>query len=87
MLDAPSHSVRDTAFCVAPMRKGFLLRDDRFAFIQYGETAKGGLELFDMHKDPKQYTNLVGNPEFAPVVARYRERLTAKLSELRNNDL
>ena len=86
-LDNPAHAVRNTAFCVAPMRKGFLLRDDRFAFIQYGETAKGGIELFDMHKDPKQYTNLVDNPEFAPVVTRYRDRLTAKLSELRNNDL
>jgi iduronate 2-sulfatase len=87
IFDNPSHSVRDTAFCVAPMRRGFLLRDDRYAFIQYGEDAKGGIEFFDMHKDPKQYSNLAQNPEFAPLVTRYREQLGAKLSELRNNDL
>ena len=87
ILDDPSHSVRDTAFSVAPMRKAFLLRDERWAYIQYHEKATGGIELFDMHKDPKQFKNLAENPEYASVVARYRDQLTAKLSQLRNNDL
>ena len=37
LLDEPAHEVRDTAFSVAPMRKGFLLREERYAYIQYGE--------------------------------------------------
>ena len=87
IFDNPKHEVRDTAFCVAPMRRGFLLRDDKFAFIQYGEDAKGGIELFDAKKDPKQYTNLARKPEFKEVVDVYKGKLRAKLADLRDNDL
>ncbi|MFT5130180.1 MAG: iduronate 2-sulfatase [Rhodothermales bacterium] len=87
VFDDPSHAVRETAFSVAPMRKGFLLRDDRWAFIQYREGEKGEVELFDVHKDPKQFANLAKNPEYAPMVTRYREQLAAKLRSLRDNDL
>ena len=51
MLDDPKHEVRDAAFSVAPMRKGFLLREHRYAYIQYGEDASGGIELFDTEID------------------------------------
>lgn len=87
MLDDPSHEVREAAFSVAPSRKGFLLRDDRWAYIQYGEDASKGIELFDMKKDPKQYTNLAEKAEFEPVVNACKEKLAAKLAELRENDL
>ena len=86
-LDNPKHEVRDAAFCVAPSRKAFLLRDDKWAFIQYNEDASGGIELFDMHKDPKQYTNLAKKPGFKAVVKSYKAKLSAKLKELRDNDL
>lgn len=87
MLDDPAHKVRNTAFSTAPSRKGFLLRDEKWAYIQYGEDAKGGIELFDMEKDPKQYTNLAEHPEHAAVVAEFKAKLTAKLVEVRTNDL
>jgi len=69
MLDDPSYEVREEAFCVAPMRTGFLLRNKKWAFIQYGEKlpaqlkggfehGRNGIELFDMEKDPQQFTNL-----------------------------
>src|SRR4029079_14332497 len=61
MLDDPNYAVRDTVFSVAPSRKGFLLREDKWAYIQYNEDASGGIELFDMVKDPKQYTNLAAS--------------------------
>jgi len=35
MLDDPRYSVRTSAFSVAPSRKGFLLREDTWAYIQY----------------------------------------------------
>ena len=87
MLDDPKHAVRDMAFSVAPMRKGFWLRDDKWAYIQYEEDASGGIELFDMVKDPKQYTNLADSPEHRSVVESFRSKMTAKLAAVRANDL
>ena len=87
MLDDPSHEVRDAAFCVAPSRKGFLLRDDDFAYIQYGEDAGGGIELFDVRKDPQQFTNLANRRAYRQVVARFKSAMVTKLEEVRDNDL
>ncbi|MBC8357291.1 MAG: sulfatase [Planctomycetes bacterium] len=87
MLDDPSRQVRDAAFSVAPSRKGFLLREDKWAYIQYKEDASAGIELFDMEQDPKQYTNLAAMPEHEPLVARFKAKLAKKLSKLRDNDL
>lgn len=87
MLDDAAHTVRDAAFSVAPSRKGFLLREDRWAYIQYGEDASGGIELFDCKTDPQQFTNLAESPEHESTVARLRSKLVAKLAEVRENDL
>jgi iduronate 2-sulfatase len=87
MLDDPSHEVREAAFSVAPSSKGFLLREDKWAYIQYGEDATAGLELFDMTSDPKQYTNLAAKSDYAPIVAAFRDKLAAKLRAVRDNDL
>jgi iduronate 2-sulfatase len=66
MLDDPKYQVRDAAFSVAPSSKGFLLREDKWAYLQYAEDASLGIELFDMIKDPKQYTNLHYGPPSTP---------------------
>jgi len=87
MLDDPAHRVRDAAFCVAPTRKGFLLREDRWAYLQYEEDASGGIELFDMDADPHQYTNLAERSGHSGVVARFRDRMTQTLRAVRDNDL
>jgi iduronate 2-sulfatase len=87
MLDDPKHVVREAAFSVSPSSKGFLLREDRFAYIQYNEDASGGIELFDMTKDPKQYTNLANSPEYRSVVESFKAMLAARLKEVRTNDL
>ncbi|WP_417850608.1 sulfatase [Thalassoglobus sp.] len=86
-LDSPNHEVREAAFSVAPSRKGFLLREDRWVYIQYKEDASAGIELFDMENDPKQYTNLASLPEHASRVESFKAKLAAKLKEVRNNDL
>jgi len=85
MLDDPSHEVRDAAFAVNG--KGFLLRDDRWAYMQYAEDGSKGAELYDMHKDPRQYTNLVGDPGHRQIVTAFKKRMAAKLAAVRNNDL
>ena len=87
MLDDPSHSVRDAAFCVAPMRKGFLLREEKWAYIQYGEKAEKGIELFDAQKDPKQYDNLAKKKKYQPLVKEFKKKMATKLADVRANDL
>lgn len=85
VLDNPQHQVRDTAFCVNG--RGFLLRDDKWAYIQYGEDAARGIELFDMEHDPKQYNNLAKSSEHQATVKEFQAKLTAKLKAVRDNDL
>ena len=87
MLDNTDHTVRTAAFSVAPMRKGFLLREDDWAFIQYGEQGQNGMELFHIKTDPRQYTNLAGNPAHARTLDRFRKQMIDKLAAIRNNDL
>jgi iduronate 2-sulfatase len=87
MLDDPTHEVRDAAFSVAPMRKGFLLREQKYAFIQYGEDAAEGIELFDMEQDPKQITNLAADARHKDVVEQFKKKMAAKLKAVRDNDL
>lgn len=90
LLDDPGQRVRDTAFSVDPRNKGnrgFLLRDERWAYIQYKEDASGGIELYDMQKDPRQFTNLAEHPEHRLTVTVFREKLAEKLKDIRTNDL
>lgn len=87
VLNDPKRGARDDVFCVAPATKGLLLRDDHWAYIQYGEDASGGVELYDARDDPKQYVNLASKPEFASTVAALRARLTARLAAARDSDL
>ncbi|GAA4469015.1 sulfatase [Novipirellula rosea] len=87
MLDDPSVTVRDAAFSVAPMRKGFLLRENDWAYIQYNEDASAGIELFDVRRDPQQYTNLAADEAYAAVVEGFKRKLAARLAEVRDNDL
>lgn len=79
--------VRDMAFSVTQSGNTYLVRTDRWAYIQYDEDAKAGMELFDMHQDPKQYTNLATLPEYADVLEEMQTRLRDKLTEVRKNDL
>lgn len=87
VLDEPDHKVRDMAFSVSQGGRTFLLRTDRWAYIQYDEDAKSGMELFDMKVDPQQYTNLAYDPDHLEVVEAFQQKLKAKLKEVRTNDL
>lgn len=96
-LDDPEYKVRDMAFSMnagyrfkSPVKRtgdGFLLRSDRWAYIQYGEKAENGSELFDMHKDPKQYRNLAQDPAHRETVQKFKTALTQKLVEVRDSDI
>lgn len=88
-LDNPAHEVRDMAFSVSKWRGKhlFLLRNKKWAFIQYEEDGAGGMELFDMVNDPQQFNNLAHNPQYEDVVEMFKSRLKEKLAEVRDNDL
>ncbi|MCL6295785.1 sulfatase [Jejuia spongiicola] len=86
-IDKPKKKVRDMAFSVSQGGKTFLLRNDKWAYIQYNEDASAGIELFDMKKDPKQFTNLAHNPKYAKVVIQFKKKLAKKLKAVRTNDL
>lgn len=87
ILKNPTKKVRDFAFSVTQGGKSFLIRTDEFAYIQYDEDAGEGMELYDMKKDPKQFTNLAMKPEYKAIVVDFQEKLNRKLKEVRTNDL
>ncbi len=87
LLEDSSKKVREAAFSVAPMREGFLLREHKYAFIQYGEDASKGIELYDTKKDPKQYHNLARKDEYRDLVDEFRAKMNAKLASVRDHDL
>jgi len=81
----PTVHVRDFAFSTTA-RHGFLIRNKKWALIQHKEDASGGIQLYDMVKDPEQFTNLALNPEYAKIVEQMQETLKQKLAEVRTND-
>ncbi|MEM7144247.1 MAG: sulfatase [Verrucomicrobiota bacterium] len=54
------------------LNNGYSLRGPRWVYTWYND---GGEELYDMENDPKQFTNEVGNPEYAPVLNERREAM------------
>lgn len=85
MMTDPAKEVRSAAFSVNG--KGFLLREQDWAYIAYGKNGQGDEELFDMKQDPKQFTNLAKDPKHAQIIARFQKQMANKLKEVRTNDL
>lgn len=87
ILDDPRAKVHDTVFSVAGASNALMLRDERWVFIQYGEDAKGGIELYDMQSDPRQITNLAQSLDHISRVEEWKAKVAAKLAAVRANDL
>ena len=81
ILDNPELSVKESI--LVANGKGFLIRDKDWAYMEY----RKGAELYDMNKDPLQYTNLVNKPEYKSIVEKYKAKLANRLAETRKNDL
>jgi iduronate 2-sulfatase len=78
ILNDPKATVRKAAFCV--MRKDYyMFRTDKWAFIQYGTKGQKGYELYNMKKDPKQYTNLAKKAEYKSILEQFKTQLAEKL--------
>lgn len=87
LLDNPTKKVRDMAFSVSQGGQSFLIRTEKWTYIQYNEDASAGMELFDMENDPKQFNNLAHNPEYSKTLKEMQSKLAKKLAEVRKNDL
>ncbi|WP_339756055.1 sulfatase [Algoriphagus aquimarinus] len=87
ILKKPTIKVRDFAFSVTQGGKSFLIRTDKWAYIQYDEDAGAGMELYDMDTDPMQFTNLAKEASHQSVVKDMQAKLAKKLAEVRKNDL
>lgn len=85
LLEDPDQSIREDAFVVNG--KGFLIREDHYAFIQYREDGRGGYELFDMRSDPQQVHNLADDPTHQATLERMKKRLQEKLAQVRQHQL
>lgn len=51
------------------------VRTENWRFIQY---ADGSEELYDMQKDPNEWTNLAGDPRYAEILEQHRRLLPPK---------
>lgn len=78
-LDNPQHVVHDAVYCLRG-RNDHLLRSERWALIRYG---KGAVELYDMHADPHQFTNLSDHPAHQRQLAELQNKLNAKLDAMK----
>lgn len=87
LLDKPNKKHRDMAFSVSQGGRTFLVRTEKWAYIQYNEDASAGMELFDMENDPKQFHNLAHDPAYSQALKEMQSRLSKKLKKIRNNDL
>jgi iduronate 2-sulfatase len=81
ILKDPKHMIRDTALILERSGQGGSVRSKKWQYFKY--TAKGGgEELYDMEKDPEQYTNLLSNPEYSAVLNEYRQKLKKRLDNV-----
>ncbi|EAZ80933.1 sulfatase [Algoriphagus machipongonensis] len=87
LIENPNKKVRDMAFSVSQGGRSFLVRTEKWAYIQYNEDASAGMELFDMENDPKQFNNLANDPAYSKALKEMQSRLIQKLKKVRKNDL
>ncbi len=80
MFDDPTAKVRDAILCSG---NGRLYRNEKWALLDYGKNG----ELYDMEKDPKQYTKLYNHAEYAPALADLKTKLSEKLRVISDNEL
>ncbi len=66
--------LRHTEGVVPEACRLWLVRDAHFKYVQFGEEAMPP-QLFDLQRDPGEFENLAGRPDYAPLVAEYCQRL------------
>ena len=70
-------TARTAAYCTKG--NGHLLRTERWAYLAYNN---GEAELYDMELDPRQFTNLVDNPDFQTTRDELQRMLEERLERI-----
>jgi len=82
ILKNPENTVRDTALSLHNERhvkkKGAGIRSSEWTYMNFGDN---GEVLYDMVKDPHQYTNVIDDPEYTAIVRTVRLQLEKRLEE------
>ena len=76
ILKSSSAVVKDSALSFTP--KGVGMRTKDWAYMKYKD---GSEELYNMVKDPSQFTNLVNNPEYKVVLDKHRQAFSERLKK------
>jgi len=76
ILKSGSAEVKESALSFTP--KGISMRSKRWAYMRYKD---GSEELYDMQKDPKQFTNLLKNPEYSSVLKEQQKKFDSRVKE------
>ena len=77
LFDEPHRKIHDSVYCFRG--RDHLIRTPDWAYIQYRD---GEAELYDMRRDPKQFTNRIDHPEAEKVKAHHAQLLEEKLQQI-----
>ena len=77
ILEDPGATVRDTALSINNRGTAGGLRAAKWHYMNYGN---GGEELYDMVKNPHQYTNVVTDPTHAAMLKEARAKFKARMA-------
>ena len=77
VLDDPTADVHESVYCLRS--GGHMLRTDAWAYLLYPD---GSAELYDMARDPRQFTNLAEEPAHAEQRTRMQTLLDSKLESM-----
>lgn len=82
LLKDPSSTRPEKPDALIRVGKGHGLRRGKWAFMWYPQNKKDpeAFMLFDMEKDPKQFTNLADDPACAETVKKLKERLEERVA-------
>lgn len=95
VLDDPSHEIRDSALSQAWSRAGrtrenwrdrevmgYSIRTSRYRYTEWSR-GKHGVELYDHRNDPRERTNLAGEPELRGTQGRLASELRVRVKSAR----
>lgn len=86
LLEDPSGKRPEKPDALIQIGAGHCLRAGKWAYMWYPRKKKNraAAMLFDMEKDPEQFANLAGLPEYAETVKELHERLMVRVAKAEN---